>query len=185
MLRPFVYLDCPNQEIIAKKSLEFLRNTKWLESIDNWRGPIKGDELKNLLTAVPELYTWLHSLDLQPAEFWILGYFATSGIHIDEDIHPRINFPLANTVGTAVTEFFEIKNLEKITTNDTGARFWYLQYDKKDVTLINSYELTKPVVFNSQIPHRVLFDTPLSVKNTRLAFSMFFYNPPYHMLELE
>jgi hypothetical protein len=186
MPRPFVYLDCPNQEVIAKKSLEFLRNTKWLESIDNWRGPIKGDELKNLLTAVPELVTWFCDINLRPAEFWILGYFATSSIHIDSGTpYPRINFPLINTVGTAVTEFFEIKNLKKVPSNDNGVPFWYLQFDKNDAKLIDTYELTKPVLFNPDIPHRIRFDTSLSPLNPRLAFTMYFYNPPYHMLGLE
>ena len=58
MAKNFIYLDCPDQEIIAKKSLEYLKTTKWLSSINNWRGPIKGDELINLLDSVPELVIW-------------------------------------------------------------------------------------------------------------------------------
>lgn len=185
MAKNFIYLDCPDQEIIAKKSLEYLKTTKWLSSINNWRGPIKGDELINLLDSVPELVIWFDNLCLQPAEFWILGYFATSSIHIDENIRPRINFPLINTVGTAVTEFYNIKNLEKIKSNDAGVEYWHLKYSEKDATLINSYELTRPVIFNPDIPHRVRFDKPMSPLNPRLAFTMYFYNPPYHMLGLE
>jgi hypothetical protein len=185
MAKNFIYLDCPNQEIIANKSLEYLKTTKWLSSTDNWRGPIKGDELINLLDANLELVEWLNSLDLQPAEFWILGYFSTSNIHVDSGIpYPRMNFPLTNTIGTAVTEFYNIKNMEKIESKDSGVPFWYLKYNTTDAVMIDSYELTRPVVFNPDIPHRVRFDTSLSPSNPRLAFTMYFYNPPYHMLEL-
>jgi hypothetical protein len=183
MLKNYIYLECPDQEIIAKKSLEYLATTKWLSSINHWRGPIKGDELKNLLIAVPELVMWFDSIWLQPAEFWILGYFSTSSIHVDSGIpYPRMNFPLRNTVGTAVTEFYDIKNLEKIKNKDAGVEYWHLKYNEKDATLIDSYELTQPVIFNPDIPHRVRFDTPMSPLNPRLAFTMYFYNPPYHML---
>ena len=186
MAKNFVYLECPDQEIIAKKSLEYLATTKWLSSINNWRGPIRDNELTDLLNAVPELVAWFRNLELQPAEFWILGYFTTSSIHIDAGTpYPRINFPLINTVGTAVTEFFEIKNLKKVPSNDAGVPFWHLQFDKNDATVIDTYELTKPVLFNPDIPHRVRFDKLLSIKNPRLAFTMYFYNPPYHMLGLE
>jgi hypothetical protein len=186
MAKNFIYLDCPNQEIIAKKSLEYLSTTKWLSTVAHWRGPINGSELTQLLDNVPELVEWLDSLHLQPAQFWILGYFATSSIHLDSGIpYPRINFPLINTVGTAVTEFYDIKNMEKIEHKDWGVPFWYLKYNPADAVMIDSYELTQPVVFNPDVPHRVRFDTPMSPANPRLAFSMYFYNPPYHMLGLE
>jgi hypothetical protein len=186
MAKNFIYLDCPDQEIIAKKSLEYLKTTKWLSSYDNWRGPIKDDELGNLLTAVPELSMWFDSICLEPVEFWILGYFATSGIHIDSGpLYPRMNFPLLNTVGTAVTEFYDIKNLEKIKSTDAEVPYWHLKYNGKDATLIDSYELTRPIIFNPAIPHRIKFNKLLSPLNPRLAFSMYFYNPPYHMLGLE
>ena len=186
MAKNFIYLDCPDQEIIAKKSLEYLKTTKWLSSINNWRGPIKGDELINLLDSVPELVIWFDNLCLQPAEFWILGYFATSSIHLDAGIpYPRLNFPLVNTLGTAVTEFYDIKNMEKIESKDSGVPYWYLKYNPDDAVFIDSYELTKPVIFNPNIPHRVKFNIPMTPSNPRLAFTMYFYNPPYHMLGLE
>ena len=75
--------------------------------------------------------------------------------------------------------------MEKIKSNDAGVEYWHLKYSEKDATLIDSYELTRPVIFNPDIPHRVRFDKPMSPLNPRLAFTMYFYNPPYHMLGLE
>jgi hypothetical protein len=187
MLKNFIYLDCPNQEIIAKKSLDVLIQHSTLFTDfkgHNWRGPIVGFELVQFLTMVPELEEWARSLGLSIRAFWLLAYYKTSSIHIDDDVSPRVNFPLSHG-SAAVTEFFKIRNLEIKEAFDETVKFQHLIFKDQDVTLIDSYKLTKPVVINPAIPHRVFFDTPLSAENPRFAFSISFHESLKPMLEIK
>lgn len=175
----FIYLEYPDDiTLVAKKILAHLRTTGIFDNPGNWMGPL---DLESLWSAAPELKHWLDGLELEVENVAVLGYYQNSVIHIDNPASLRINFPLHNYIDTAITNFYELTNLQKVSKKDRGVDYWDLTYD--EAKIIDSYELIKPVLFDSEIPHRVVFKKVLDNSNPRLALSIFFKNPPYHLLK--
>ena len=176
----YTYIDFPGDlETTSKRILSYLFKTDVFHNPGNWMGPVP---LEGLWLVVPELKSWLNSMGLEVEFIAVLGYFKDSGIHLDASSKPRINFPVYNTEETATTNFYELTNLVKTLKQDGRVEYWDLTYD--DAKIIDSYELTRPVVFNPDIPHSVSFKKILTHQNPRLALSINFVNPPYHMLDL-
>lgn len=177
----YIYLDFPgNLEATSNRILGYLFKTGVFQNPGNWMGPL---DLGGLWEDVPELKRWLDSMNLEVEYVAVLGYFQDSGIHIDEKAKPRINFPVRNTQGTATTNFYQLTNLIKTLKFDGKAEYWDLTYDT--ATIIDSYELTQPVLFNPNVPHKVSFNQPLTNKNPRLALTINFIDAPYYMLDLD
>ena len=174
----YVYLEFPGDlESVAKRVIAYLFTTEVFHKPGNWMGPVPRE---GLWQAAPEIKSWLDGLNLAVENVAVLGYYQSSGIHIDVNPRPRINFPLHNYIGTAVTNFYELANLQKTSKKDGGVEYWDLAYDY--ATIIDSYELTQPVLFDPRIPHSVVFNKVLDNKNPRLALSIFFVDPPYNLL---
>jgi hypothetical protein len=111
-MKNFKYLECDNVEAISEKIYHYLQvNTAILdEPIDkNWT-LISLD----ILTAVPELANFFTDLNLVPKIIHVLKTNQTRDLHVDYSPDIRIMFPVSNTVGTAVTNFYELEGLTKI-----------------------------------------------------------------------
>ena len=175
----YVYLDYPNDlEVTSKKILKYLLTTSVFNKPANWMGPVP---LEGLWANVPELKEWLDSMNWVVYKMSVLGYIDNAGIHIDHEAIPRINFPIING-GSAITKFYQLENLTKTLKIDNAVKYWHLEYtDSKE---IDSYQLTKPVFFDPNIPHSISFDTPMTPQNPRLALSIGIENPPIELLTL-
>jgi hypothetical protein len=173
----YVYLDYPyDLEVTSKKILKHLLTTKIFSEPANWMGPVP---LDGLWADVPELKEWLDGMGLVVEKIAVLGYIDTATIHIDYNATPRINFPVLNG-STAITSFYQLDNLVQTRQMDDRVEYWHLEYT--NTTEIDSYQLSKPVVFDPNIPHGVFFETAMTARNPRLALSIVFLNPPWNLL---
>jgi len=101
-----------------------------------------------------------------------------STLHVDfrsDQLKLAINLPLKNC-DDSITEFWESSSRPIEMTTPSGVP--YINYKYKNCKKISEFKLTKPVVFNTKIPH--------SVRNFssdfRLAISLRFKEDPWHLI---
>jgi len=185
-LKPYTIIDCSEQSIISNKVVEYLKtNSDFFENkpFHLWN---KIDTV-SLLKAVPEIGNFFKSIGLSIREISItvVNRNEDVGLHIDElPVTAKVNFPILNTENT-FNEWYEVPSnlLEKVAPviNHFGSKF----YNLKEINLsqckkIGEYELLKPVVFNSQIPHRIRITEKASLP--RLVMPCTFFKEPIHLL---
>jgi len=175
-MQNFKYLECDNVEAISEKIYHYLQdNTTILdEPIDkNWT-LISLD----ILNAVPELSKFFTDLNLVPKIIHVLKTNKTRELHIDHSPEPRIMFPVRNTTGTAVTNFYELEGLTKIPIPIDNYIYYRIFFTAQK--LIGSYILDRPVVFNPDIPHQVVHNVVATTP--RIALTVAFVDPPTKLL---
>ena len=175
-MKIFSYLECKDQELISRDIYNYLSvHTSILINKLPWSIL----PTLEILNYVPELNKFLLSLNLIATSISVLQYFESRKIHVDTIIPPRINFPVRNTTGTAKTYFYECENIVHTpTVNESGVPCQRMTYSS--IKELGFFELTKPVVFNPGIPHRVIIDGKLD--EPRIALTIFFKDPPYCLL---
>ena len=188
-LKCFHELPCENIVSIQQQSLEYLTTVYDLsdqESLDTdlW---LKIDT-RAFLKASPLLIDWVRTLGLKIREvaLTVINNDDGAGLHIDElPVVAKINFPLLN-YQHIVNEWWHVPDyiLKDIapTTNQFGSNFYNLEsVDLSQCEKIASVEMTGPIVFNSQIPHRVVVNP--GRKFPRVVLTCMFYNQPLQYLE--
>jgi len=117
-------------------------------------------DLKKLLSTVPELQEYFHSLKLIPRHSAVTMVLDNNSLPVHSDEPPviaKINMPVINTNGWINLWWDNDKIIDKLANQDV------------------------PIVFNSQIPHSVervgLAQTP------RIVASFTFFNEPLELLE--
>ena len=182
ILKPYDVIDCEQQKVITEKTLEFLRNsTNLLDSndLELWNKI----DTKDLLKAVPEINVFYRSLGLKIKEiaFTVWNSQDDVGLHIDElPIIAKINFPIFNTQDT-YNEWYTVPDylFQTVTPmmNHFGSYFYNLTtIDLTQCSKIAEIELTKPVVFNSQIPHKIRIGA--NAQFPRVVMVCMFFNQP-------
>ena len=186
MLKPWNYIDCPAQSIISDKVLNYLKDhTEFLtnQNLKLWN-KINTAELVH---AVPEIVTWCMSYNLKIKEIAITVWNkpVDVGLHVDElPAVAKINFPILNTKNsfnewyTVPKELFEqVKPIR----NQFGAEYYNLEnIDLTQCTKIGRVELLRPVVFNSQIPHKIRMTADMQFP--RIVMSIIFHHEPLYFL---
>lgn len=186
-LKPFKVLECDCLETIAKKTITFLKTETDLFNqleLPLWN---KLDTIK-LVKAIPELVAYCKSLGLviREAAVTVCSKLEDVGLHIDElPVVAKINFPILNTENT-FNEWYSIPQslLDTVTPirNHFGSEFYNLQNIELDqCTKIGDFELTKPIVFNSQLPHKVRIAD--QAKFPRIMLSCTFFKQPIDLLK--
>jgi hypothetical protein len=185
-LLPYRVIDCPVQSIISTKVIEFLKNhSNFFEdrSFHLWN---KMNTL-DLIKAVPEIPKFFQTLNLQVAELSItvVNQHKDVTLHIDElPVTAKINFPILNTKNT-INEWYHVPEHLLKTVTPVVNQFGALFYDLASINLdecekIAEYELHQPVVFNSQIPHRIKITPEANLP--RLVMPCTFFNQPIDLL---
>ena len=185
-MKPYVVIDCPEQSIISNKVVEYLKcHSDFFEdqSFHLWN---KVNTVA-LLKAVPEIGIFFKSIGLTIREISItvINQYQDVALHIDElPVTAKINFPILNTQHT-LNEWYEVPKhlLESIEPifNRFGSAFYDLQsIDLSQCRKIGEYELIKPVVFNSQIPHTIRITE--QAKFPRLVMPCTFFEEPIQLL---
>jgi hypothetical protein len=182
MLKPYAVIDCESQKIITEKTLKFLQNsTNFFDSkdLELWNKI----NTKDLLMAVPEINVFYRSIGLKIKEiaFTVWNSQTDVGLHIDElPVIAKINFPILNTQDT-YNEWYAVPDqllqMVKPIVNHFGSSFYDLAtVDLDQCTKIAEIELIKPVVFNSQLPHKIRIGS--NAQFPRIVMTCMFFNQP-------
>ena len=185
-MRAYYQLDCPVLEQIQQETLEYIHiKTNLINHVDQFWNKIDSFDF---IKQNPTLVTYCRSLKLNLREVALLvaGTTPNVNLHIDEKpLTAKINFPILNTKNT-YTEWYDIPQdvIDKIGPVQNPFNIPY--YDLKDLDLNNyqkiaEIEMISPLVFNSQIPHRVRIDADALLPRIVLA-CMFFKEPLDYLL---
>ena len=190
-MQPFKFIEIPDYDNLVIKILTFLNEkTTALSNPDrgmnseatwNWIDPYL------LLKNVPELYNWIykqHGLAVQYVALIGLTPDAENLLHTDNDLPDgkldvRILLPLQNTAGS-VTRFYDVPADQIVKQTTPDGTIYKSITGKGPFPIIAELELTKPIVFNSSIPHDVIVN---KAAGFRLSMAIGFMDPPYDWLE--
>ena len=185
-MKSYAVIDCPEQSIISNKVVEYLKiHSDFFEDqvFHLWN---KIDTVA-LLKAVPEIGIFFKSIKLSIREISItvVNQYQDVGLHIDElPVRAKVNFPILNTKNT-FNQWYEVPKEILETVDPIINQFGSAYYDLQSVDLnrckkIDEFELLQPVVFNSQIPHRIHITS--EAKLPRLVMPCTFFNEPIDWL---
>jgi len=188
-LKPYHQLDCPDdlQKTISEKTIDFLK-TK--HDILNITKPSLWNKLDTVefVRAVPELLQYFKTLNLQLREvaFTICVTNENASLHIDElPVTAKINFPILNTQDSRNLWYSVPADLMSQVTpvlNEFGAAFYKLEsIDLAQCKKIAEVVVTKPIVFNSQIPHMI--DMSKCQSFPRIILTCMFFKEPIDFLK--
>jgi hypothetical protein len=157
-MKYYVELPCDNIKLISNGIYNFLQTeTKVLETTEfGWHFI----DCKKLLKSVPALLDFFkeHKLVPRHAAVTIVTEDAHLSKHIDElPVIAKINMPVLNTQG--------------------WANRWY----ENDQLVAELLDMSKPIVFNSQIEHSVEKTTAIEIP--RIVASFTFHNEPMDLLK--
>jgi len=189
MLKPYAWVDCPSsvQFTISSKVLDYLKHNTDLLNDKNHQLWNKINTL-SLLKAVPEINKFYRSIGLKIMEISITvcNSYDDVALHIDEGpVTAKINFPILNTKNT-INEWYTvpqgIMNTVKPKINVFGAKYYNLEsVDLEKCVLLDAIELSQPVIFNSQIPHKIRIAEQAQLP--RIVMPCMFFDEPISFLE--
>jgi hypothetical protein len=174
------YIDIINYELISEKVYNFIVNkTSIMQENATWNTLSK----EELLHDIPELMTVFKNLgDLDPLNLSIVKCEPKQNIavHIDSDTFARLLWPIKNCKGS-YTKFFEIENANIEKRYGVKKDLYYHINNIQDATLLETVELTQPIVFKPWIPHGVWSNPDYS--ESRLTLTIRFSKSLEYMLE--
>ena len=187
VLKPYALVDCLVQSTISSKVLEYLdKNTNLLTEtkLELWN---KIDTVA-LLKVVPEIAEFYNTIGLKIREVSITVWstYKDVGLHIDElPVTAKINFPILNTANT-VNEWYsvpqELLDTVEPKVNQFGAKYYDLgSIDLNMCSKIDEIEVLQPIVFNSQVPHKIRITK--QAQFPRIVMPCTFFKQPISFLE--
>jgi len=179
-LKAYHELACENLDVISAKVLDFIGQ----ELASGQTGWIFLNT-KNLLLAVPELMTFFQQHKLRPMDASITVLYDDFSIHVDTlPVIAKINFPIKNNQGW-VNRWYLLDN-HILDACETIVD--HLGFHKKDVSTVTDKmtlmaelrDQSRPIVFNSGIPHSVIKQDAVDLP--RVVLSVTFFNEPLDQL---
>jgi hypothetical protein len=145
---------------------------------------------KSLLKSTTSLMSWFRELKLicRETAITVINDMSGAALHIDElPTISKINIPIINYQHVS-NEWYHVPDnlMSNIvpSVNQFGSEFYDLgSIDISQCELIENIELQTPIVFNSQIPHRVVCKH--GAKFPRVILTCMFYNEPIDYLRLQ
>jgi hypothetical protein len=183
-MKPYAELTCDDLHTIQCDIYKFLSDQTELGSLDfkNWQFV----ETKKLVTSSPHLAKFFlkHRLYVKNAAVTVL--YDDLPLHLDAPpMVAKINIPILNTQGW-INRWYNVSEKEIAQLPKTKNQFGSEQEDVSSLdadtlpVLAEIHDLSKPVVFNSRIPHSVIKIT--ATKLPRVVASFTFVNDPQHLL---
>jgi hypothetical protein len=183
-MNPYAELTCDDLDIIQRDIYNFLLDQTELgaEDYKNWQFV----ETKKLVTSSPHLAKFFlrHRLYVKNAAVTVL--YDDLPLHLDAPpMIAKINIPIRNTQGW-VNRWYDVSEKEIAQLPKTQNQFGSEQEDVSSLdadtlpVLAEVYDLDKPIVFHSRIPHSVIKLT--ATEFPRIVASFTFVNDPQHLL---
>lgn len=172
----YKFLTVENQELISNKLYDYVVNhTSILETKYDWNTL----NLQEVLTFVPELIDSCAKLIDCPIKMIAIIYRQAGDdgkIHIDQGIAKyRLLMPVKNCQGS-YTKFYDLNgNNVRELFNPNGNSYLTIE-QKNPMTEIGCIELTRPIIFNSKVPHGVYTNPNLT--EARLSVTIGFNDYP-------
>jgi len=187
-MKPYHELECTLLPDIQFEALDWLQKRYDLSDqcslkTDLWLNI----DSKSFLKSNTALILWFRELKLicREVAITVVNDMSGSALHIDElPILSKINIPIIN-YQHVVNEWYRVPDdlLRNITpvVNRFGSEFYDLSsINISQCELVGNIELRTPIVFNSQIPHRILCRS--GAKFPRVILACMFFNEPTEYL---
>ena len=191
MMKPYYELECALLADIQFEALDWLNKRYDLSDqkslkTDLW---LKIDS-KSFLKSTTALMSWFRELKLicRETAITVINNMSGAALHVDElPTISKINIPIIN-YQHVVNEWYRVPDnlMSNIvpSVNHFGSEFYELSsIDISQCELIGNVELQTPIVFNSQIPHRVVCQP--GAKFPRVVLTCMFYNEPTEYLRVK
>ena len=184
-LKPFSILECDNVDIISIGLYNFIRDKTEISQsgISGWHFL----NSKQVLNAVPELLQYFLDRKLYVRDSAITILDDDLALHIDPaPMIAKINFPVINTAGW-VNRWYYVDESKFDLIPEVVTKFGHTTEDaqaisKEALSLAGEvYDMAKPMVFHSRIPHEVIKLNPTTTP--RIIASFTFHNQPTHLLK--
>ena len=182
-LKSFVELECAAMDLIASKTLRYIKRTMGL---DERKVAWIFLDKKEVLAEVPEYLDYFKQYKLIPRECACTILYNDLVLHIDTPpVVAKMNFPIYNTSGWANRWYTTTSDLLESLPFKRDA----LGFDNVDTTSLKMEEIalisehknfTKPILLNSQQLHSVEKLNNVEVPRVMLTFT--FLNDPWEML---
>lgn len=163
-MKTFKYLQCNDIDLISVKIYNYL------SSLSTWSPTFVGQcYLDNLdiIEQIPELKEFIEQHNLSPRRVFYVHHTLSGQVHVDGSADIRLFLPVLRTYGTALTHFYELENSVKTVLEKNGQKYHKLDYSSKK--LIDTYEMTQPVLANTAIPHQVVFQKEMKMPRISLS----------------
>ena len=184
-MKPYAELACDNLDLIQTEIYTFLMNDTELliNGEKNWQFL----DAKKLITNSPNLIKFFLANKLYAQQAAVTLLYEDLPLHLDElPMIAKINIPIRNTKGW-VNRWYELSEEEIAKLPKMKNQFGSEQENvsvlvEQELKLAAEiYDLDKPIVFHSRIPHSVIKLTPDILP--RIVASFTFVNQPTHLLE--
>ena len=150
----YKFIDIENYELISEKVYKFVvEKTPIMQENAVWNFLNKNE----ILQEVPDLLQVFK--DLGELEAW--GIFIVKckpkipiNMHIDSDTHARLLWPIKNCEGS-YNKFFEVESADIENRYGVKGDLYYHIKNTEKAKLLETVELTQPIVFKPWIPHGV------------------------------
>ena len=178
-------LECKDLDIIQSKIYDFLLTQTMLltDGSKNWQFL----DTKQLIVNIPELANFFIENKLYVRQASVTILYEDLPLHLDTlPMIAKINIPVKNTQGW-VNRWYDVS--EETIANLPRSHNQFGD-EQEDVSSLNAdtlpvlteiYDLNKPIVFHSRIPHSVIKLTATELP--RIVASFTFVNQPMHLLK--
>lgn len=189
-LKPYHVLECADLSVIQEKVITYLNEkTDLLANLDQGHELWHKVSASEIIKACPELYKYFAGLGLKLREvaLTLVSKPQDVNLHIDElPTVAKINVPILNTANT-VNQWYRVPDAVLtqvgLTTNHFGNQYCNLAaVDIAECELIDEVTTSTPIVFNSQIPHKV--QVLAGAQFPRIVMPCMFFNQPIKYLEV-
>ena len=184
-MKPYTELVCDNLDLIQTEIYDFLINNT--ELLVNGKKNWQFLDTKMLMSNSPNLVKFFLANKLYVRQASVTLLYEDLPLHLDElPIVAKINIPVRNTKGW-VNRWYELSKEEIDKLPKMKNQFGIEQenvgiLDEKQLKLqAEIYDIDKPIVFHSRIPHSVIKLTATHLPRIVACFT--FIKDPQHLLK--
>ena len=178
----FLYCELPQFESCTEELRTWFQSK--IPNIDFWQSPFTFFDLEEFNQGCAKFKNTCDQHDCEASHIVMYGIQPgrvqpeNEVPHTDHSIHNclGLNFSIQNCAGTHTGMYDVIKGEKVLTELPNGVTYWKYN-DDCEFTEITRFDLSKPTLFNTHIPHRVVNPGD----NVRISASIRFKLDPWHL----